>query len=66
MRDSGLMQGHPPAALPLCPSSALTEGGRAWVWDVLQSGQVCWYPSFDARPLPPASMRDTAAAESSP
>lgn len=145
MRDSGLMQGSPPAALPLCPSSALTEGGSAWVWDVLQhgqparafvlrhggqaraylnrclhvpveldwqpgrfldadrrfivcavhgatyepedgrcvggpcgrgrltpvdvterAGQVCWYPSQDIRPLPPAPARNTAADESPP
>lgn len=145
MRDSGLMQGSPPAALPLCPSSALTEGGSAWVWDVLQhgqparafvlrhggqaraylnrclhvpveldwqpgrfldadrrfivcavhgatyepedgrcvggpcgrgrltpvdvterAGQVCWYPSLDIRPLPPAPARNTAADESPP
>jgi nitrite reductase/ring-hydroxylating ferredoxin subunit len=26
-------------AQPLCPSSALSERGTAWVWDVLQYGQ---------------------------
>lgn len=33
------MSGTAPAALPLCSSTALAEGGRAWVWDVLQCGQ---------------------------
>jgi len=33
------MQESPPAALPLCPSAALDDGGNAWVWDVLQYGQ---------------------------
>ena len=132
-----------PAPLSLCPSSALVDAGRAWVWDVLQfgqparafvlrfdgqvraylnrclhvpveldwqpgefldaerrfiicsihgatyepadgrcvggpcgrgrltpvdvdeiSGQVCWYPSRDIRPVTGASPRDTAADES--
>ena len=33
------MQGSLPAAVPLCPSAALADGGRAWVWDVLEFGQ---------------------------
>lgn len=33
------MQDSPSAALPLCPSAALADGGNAWVWDVLQYGQ---------------------------
>ena len=32
------MPGSPPAAVPLCASAALAEGGSAWVWDVLQYG----------------------------
>ena len=139
------MQGSLPAAVPLCPSAALADGGRAWVWDVLEfgqpasafvlrfegqtrayinrclhvpveldwqpgefldadrrfiicsvhgatyepadgrcvggpcgrgrltpvrvaevSGQVCWYPSCDIRPVPAASPRASAADESPP
>ena len=139
------MQGSLSAAVPLCPSAALADGGRAWVWDVLEfgqpasafvlrfdgqarayinrclhvpveldwqpgefldadrrfiicsvhgatyepadgrcvggpcgrgrltpvrvaevSGQVCWYPSRDIRPVPAASPRASAADESPP
>ena len=41
--------------------------GRLTPVDVAEiAGQVCWYPSRDIRPLPPASPRDTAADESPP
>ncbi len=33
------MQDSQSAALLLCPSAALADGGSAWVWDVIQYGQ---------------------------
>jgi nitrite reductase/ring-hydroxylating ferredoxin subunit len=29
----------PPDGVHLCPSEALAEGGRGWVWDVLEHGR---------------------------
>jgi nitrite reductase/ring-hydroxylating ferredoxin subunit len=41
--------------------------GRLTPVDVADiAGQVCWYPSRDIRPVPPALPRDTAADESPP
>ena len=41
--------------------------GRLTLLDVAEvSGQVCWYPSCDIRPVPAASPRATAADESPP
>ena len=41
--------------------------GRLTLLDVAEvSGQVCWYPSRDIRPVPAASPRATAADERPP